>query len=134
MKNKKSLYKKRETVHTEYFQDTRPVSPNKIGKLRIPSTSRRKTDKFHFRTGSLHKNKISKNRESLQLLSQKEKQSLKNVKFDFGKIMNRNLKTNSRRSNPINLIKKTGKTICIKLYSNIKKRLLEKLICNSLNE
>ena len=94
----------RETVHTEYFEtETDPIYDVKPSIHRQPSTSKRKSAKYHFRTGSLHKNPIS--RKSLKnktfgvaLTNEKHRKETKNkTTFDFNRIMNKNIKLNSKK-------------------------------------
>jgi hypothetical protein len=92
-----------QTVQTEYYQINEEQPEIKPINKRIPSTSRRKTSRFHFRTGSLHKNTMSRNSDMLNNLSFKHRGNnpKHNPKpsFNFCKIMNKNLKINKKRKN-----------------------------------
>lgn len=75
---------------------------------KIPSTSKRRSSKFHFRTGSLHKNNVSNNSFSINSFNlQANSSSCKKIskKFDFKKLLNKKLKLNSNNKNLVNKMK-----------------------------
>lgn len=102
---KKPAQSKRETVHTEYFMTEEKPEPSQTAfNKRIPSTSKRKSEKLHYRTGSLHKNPFSKQSakdRSFRLnLRGGHDHTAKNIKFDFEKIFQKNLKQTRRNNGP----------------------------------
>lgn len=108
---------KRETVHTEYYMtENQPETIRNPADKRIPSTSKRKSEKFHFRTGSLHKNplsqKMSRERSfQFELHGGKTRVPLsKHVKFDFKKIFYKDFKQTRHANKPQSTRTETAST------------------------
>lgn len=94
----------RASVRTEYFQ-----TPNQ-NEYKQPYTSKRKSKKLHYRTGSLQKKQINQFYKKEKIFDFNKKQiqedNSQKIKFNFGKMYKTNKKINSEKSiNMQNLIK-----------------------------